>query len=297
MAGRYAPALLRLCLTWVLLPGAAWADVADSYALQVDGDHVRFTVAVNGLPVGAINGRRLSGAYFFLDALLREGSNEVTVRTALDRPYGTAQLTLTRPAGEGAAGPPLWQVKCGFVLPDGTTPACKPDGVYTTRFDVGHAPPFRLWQAQPAALSVSAITASLAAEQAALTQDAREHDWTGMFLGRDVRRSDLLQAGRGVAAAAADMVKNMRAAAEKGGGSVKAAQAPLAGQLTVTALPHDLYAVTRKDAAPVLRVQVGAGELQDPDDFGDLADRYLDGVYQVLTVVYGNFDGKWQRVR
>ena len=284
--------------TWLLLQGVAWADVADSYALQVDGDHSRFTIAVNGLPVGAISGRKLSGAFFFLDALLREGSNEIIVRTALDRPFATVQLTLTPPVDAGkAAGPPLWQVKCGFALPDGTTPACKPDGIYTTHFDVSHAPQFRLWEAQSAKLSVAEIATSLAAEQASLTQDAKRHDWTGMFLGQGVQRSDLLQAGPGVAAAAAEMVKDMRAAAEKGGGSVQSAAAPLAGQLTVTPLPHDLYAVTRKDGAPVLRVQAGVDEGQDPDDFGDYADRYLGGIYQVLTVIYGNFDGKWQRVR
>ncbi len=291
--------MLHVCATMlVLLPGVAWADVADSYALQVDGDHVRFTIAVNGLPVGAISGRKLSGAFFFVDALLRQGSNEITVRTALDQPYVTAQLTLTPPVDEGKeAGPPLWQVKCGFALPNGTTPACKPNGIYTTTFHVAHAPQFRLWQAQPAALSVAAIAASLAAEQAALTQDAKRRDWIGMFLGQGVKRSDLLQAGRGVTAAAAEMVNYMRAAAEKGGGSVESLPAPLAGQLTVTPLPHDLYAVTRKDGAPVLRVQAGADEGQDPDDFGDYSDRYLGGIYQVLTVIYGNFDGKWQRIR
>ena len=63
---------------------AARADITDSTALLVDGDHERFIIMINGIPVGAPGGRKLAGAAYFLDTLLHAGDNDVAVSTALD---------------------------------------------------------------------------------------------------------------------------------------------------------------------------------------------------------------------
>jgi hypothetical protein len=91
-------AIQALCLPLLCLaPGAARADIPDSTALLVDGDQARFIITVNGLPVGTSAGRKLAGAAFYLDTLLRPGDNEVTVTTELDAATGTVQRREARP--------------------------------------------------------------------------------------------------------------------------------------------------------------------------------------------------------
>ena len=55
--------------------------------------------------------------------------------------------------------------------------------------------------------------------------------------------------------------------------------------------------MSRRDGMPLFRVQIGQGEGQDPEDFGDVSDRYLDGTYQQMVAIYGFEAGTWQRLR
>jgi hypothetical protein len=292
-------AIQALCLPLLCLaPGAARADIPDSTALLVDGDQARFIITVNGLPVGTSAGRKLAGAAFYLDTLLRPGDNEVTVTTELDAATGTVQLTLTAPAQAGqSSGARLGHAQCGFALSDGTTPACRAHDVFHFSFHLAHAPDFRLWHAEKAALSADAIATSLAAEQSALAAAARTQDWAALFLGHGPRRADLLAAGSGVRAAAAEMAHHMQDAARAHPGTIQQAKPPFASALVLTPLTANLVAVSRRDGMPLLRVKIGQGDGQDPEDFGDVSDRYLDGIYQQMMAIYGFEAGAWQRLR
>ena len=208
------------------------------------------------------------------------------------------QLTLTAPASSGQpSGAWLGHAQCGFAQPNGVTPACRPHDVFHFTIHLAKAPDFHLWHAQPATISAEAIALSLAAEQAALVTAARAGDWSSLFLGRDPRRADLLAAGRGVRAQSQEMARHMADAAHAHPGIIQQASVPAAGDLLLTPLPSNLVAVSRRDGAPILRVQVGSGQAQDPEDSGDVSDRYVDGIVQQIVAVYGFEDGNWQRLR
>ena len=270
----------------------AWADIPESTALLVDGDHTRFKMMVDGIPIGSPEARPLAGAAFFIDSLLHAGDNDVTVIATSDSAFATMQLTLTAPGGAR-----LGHAQCGFAQPDGTTPACQRHAIFHFTIHLTQAPDFALWHARPATPSATAIAASLAAEQAALTEAARAGDWSTLFFGHDPRRADLLAAGAGMRAQAAEMARHMQDAARAHPGTIGQASPPVAGDLVLTALPGNLVAVSRRNDAPVLRVQVGSGQTQDPEDFGDVSDRYLDGIYQQMIAIYGFEAGAWQRLR
>ncbi len=94
-----------------------------------------------------------------------------------------------------------------------------------------------------------------------------------------------------------EMAHHMQDAARAHPGVIGQASPCAANDIILTKLPGNLVAVSRRDKAPILRVQVGRGQTQDPEDFGDVSDRYLDGIFQQMIAIYGFESGAWQRLR
>ena len=94
-----------------------------------------------------------------------------------------------------------------------------------------------------------------------------------------------------------EMARHMQDASRAHPGLIEQTSPPVASDLVLTKLRDNLVAVLRRDGAPILRVQVGRGQTQDPEDFADVSDRYLDGIYQQIIAIYGFESGAWQRLR
>ena len=267
-----------------------------NYSLHIDGTQTIFNIAVNTVPIGLAQGRKLAGAIFYLDPFLHPGNNIVTIKTISQSAYATLNVTLDSTLADD---PPqqLANQQCGLVQPNGTTPACKSSNTLHLTMVLKSWPDLQLWHAQPATPSPQVVAKLLASEQAVMSATAAAHKWVDLFLGQNPRKADLLALSAVTASQAQDMADYMQKASSANPGSVVSATPPNADQLSIEPLPDNLFLVTRRDHTPILRVQVGASQTQDPEDFGDFADRYLDGIYQQPSAIIGLYDGSWKRVR